>query len=135
MFHDFSFVTKQALSMKDKTANFFSLFASTSTLVCCALPAVFVALGAGASFASLLSVFPALIVLSKYKILITIIALLMIGVAGVVNYKTYYMPCPIDPIEGKLCMQTRRRARYLYYISVFIFLFATVFTYLIPRFF
>lgn len=119
--------------MKDKTANFFSLFASTSTLVCCALPAAFVALGAGASFASLLSVFPVLIVLSKYKILITIIALLMIGVAGVINYKTYYMPCPIDPVEGRLCLQTRRRSRYLYYVSIFIFLFATVFTYLIPR--
>ena len=121
--------------MKDKTVNFFSLFASTSTLVCCALPAVFVALGAGASFATLLSIFPVLIVLSKYKILITIIALLMIGVAGVINYKTYHMPCPIDPVEGRLCLQTRRRSRYLYYVSVFIFLFATVFTYLIPRFF
>jgi hypothetical protein len=92
-------------------------------------------LGAGASFATLLSIYPVLIVLSKYKILITIIALLMIGVAGVINYKTYHMPCPIDPVEGRLCLQTRRRSRYLYYISVFIFLFATVFTYLIPRFF
>ena len=32
--------------MQDKTANFFSLFASTSTLICCALPAIFVAIGA-----------------------------------------------------------------------------------------
>ena len=35
--------------MQDKTANFFSLFASTSTLICCALPAIFVAIGAGAT--------------------------------------------------------------------------------------
>ena len=83
--------------MNDKTANFFSLFASSSTLICCALPAVFVLLGAGASFASLLSVFPFLIILSQYKLAITAAAFAMIVVAGYVNYKTYYMPCPIDP--------------------------------------
>ena len=111
--------------MNDKTSNFFSLFASSSTLICCALPAVFVALGAGASFASLITVFP---------FLITLFALVMIGLAGYVNYKTYYMPCPIDPEIGRTCMNTRRRARRLYYISVAIFLFATVFTYVVPNF-
>ena len=60
--------------MQDKTANFFSLFASTSTLICCALPAIFVAIGAGATFASLVSSFPFLITLSKYKLYITLFA-------------------------------------------------------------
>ena len=83
--------------MSDKTSNFFSLFASSSTLICCALPAVFVALGAGASFASLITIFPFLIVLSQYKIYITVFAVAMILIAGYVNYKTYYMPCPADP--------------------------------------
>jgi hypothetical protein len=98
------------------------------------LPAVFVALGAGASFASLITVFPFLITLSQYKVYITLFALVMIGLAGYVNYKTYYMPCPIDPEIGRTCMNTRRRARRLYYISVAIFLFATVFTYVVPNF-
>lgn len=120
--------------MNDKTANFFSLFASSSTLICCALPAVFVLIGAGASFASLLSIFPFLIVLSQYKLAITVAAFAMIIVAGYVNYKTYSMPCPIDPAAGRACMQTRKRSRMLYYVSVTIFSFATVFTYLIPRF-
>ena len=35
-----------------------SLFASSGTLVCCALPALLVALGAGAALSSLVSVFP-----------------------------------------------------------------------------
>ena len=48
-------------ALNEKAANFFALFASSSTLVCCALPAIFVALGAGASFASLVSSFPFLI--------------------------------------------------------------------------
>ena len=44
--------------MQDKSANFLSLFASSSTLICCALPSLFIAIGAGASFASLITVFP-----------------------------------------------------------------------------
>jgi hypothetical protein len=120
--------------MQDKTANFFSLFASSSTLICCALPAVFVLLGAGASFASLLGLFPFLIVVSQYKLAITSAALLMIVIAGYVNYKTYYMPCPIDPEAGRACMQTRKNSRIIYYVSVATFSFATVFTYIVPSF-
>ena len=78
-------------TMEDKSANFLSLFASSSTLICCALPSLFVVIGAGASFANLLTVFPFLIVLSQYKIYITMFALVMIVFAGYVNYKTYYL--------------------------------------------
>ena len=120
--------------MKDNTANIFSLFASSSTLICCALPSLFVALGAGASFASLITYIPFLITLSHYKVEITLFALVMIVMAGYVNYRTYHMPCPADPELGRLCMQTRRRSRILYYISLVIFIFATIFTYLIPNF-
>ncbi len=121
--------------MEDKTANYFSLFASSSTLICCALPALFVALGAGASFASLVSTFPFLIVLSQYKIEISLVAFVMIIIAGFINYKTYYMPCPADPELGRMCMQTRKRSRVLYYFSVAIFIFATIFTYVVPHFY
>ena len=120
--------------ISDKSANFFSLFASSSTLICCAFPALFVALGAGASFVSLVSTFPFLIVLSQYKIYITSFATLMILVAGYVNYKTYLLPCPSDSESGRLCMQTRKRSRKIYYFSVAIFLFATIFTYIVPNF-
>ena len=120
--------------MNDKSSNFFSLFASSSTLICCALPAIFVALGAGASFASLVTVFPFLITLSQYKFYITLFALVMIFIAGYVNYKTYHMPCPADPELGRICSETRKKSRYLYYASVSIFLFATIFTYIVPRF-
>ena len=119
--------------MKDKTANFFSLFASTSTLICCALPAIFVAIGAGATFASLITSFPFLIILSKYKLYITLFALIMIAIAGYFNYKTYYMPCLADPELGRMCLQARKRSRIMYYISVTVFIFATVFTYIVPQ--
>jgi|TARA_B110000003_G_C16604226_1_gene516875 hypothetical protein len=119
--------------MNDKASNYFSLFASSSTLICCALPAIFVALGAGASFASLITIFPFLVTLSQYKLYITLFAFLMIVIAGYINYKTYYMPCPADPELGRACTETRKKSRYLYYISVAIFLFAVIFTYIVPR--
>ncbi len=120
--------------MNDKSVNFFSLFASSSTLICCALPAIFVALGAGASFASLITFFPFLITLSQYKMYITFGAFTMIVIAGYINYVTYYLPCPADPELGRTCMQTRKRSRYIFYISVSLFIFATIFTYLVPNF-
>ena len=119
--------------MNDRAANFFSLFASSSTLICCALPSLFVVLGAGASFASLLTSFPFLIVLSKYKVTISLIALATIALTGIVHYKTARLPCPADPELGRACLRLRKRARALYYVSVGIFVFATSFTYLIPR--
>ena len=119
--------------MEDKSVNFLSLFASSSTLICCALPAMFIALGAGATFASLITSFPFLIVLSQYKTSITIFAFIMIIAAGYANYKTYHMPCPADPELGRMCLQTRRRSRIIYYISATIFIFATIFTYIVPK--
>ncbi|MDA0759685.1 MAG: hypothetical protein O3B36_03865 [Proteobacteria bacterium] len=121
-------------TIDEKTANFFSLFASSSTLVCCALPAIFVAIGAGASFASLVSTFPFLITLSQYKIYITLFALVMLLIAGYANYRNYNLPCPANPELGRLCMKTRKRSRVIYYVSAGIFMFATIFTYLVPRF-
>lgn len=119
--------------MNEKAANFFSLFASSSTLICCALPSLFVVLGAGASFASLLTVFPFLIVLSQYKLAISLTALTTIALAGFAHYKTAHLPCPADPELGRACLQSRRLARLVYYVSVSIFAFATIFTYLVPR--
>ena len=119
--------------MNEKAANFFSLFASSSTLICCALPSLFVMLGAGASFASLLTIFPFLIMLSQHKVTISLIALATIALAGFAHYKTARVPCPVDPELGRACLQSRKRARVLYYVSVSIFVFATIFTYLVPR--
>ena len=119
--------------MNDKTTNFLSLFASSSTLICCALPAIFVAIGAGASFASLIIVFPFLIVLSQYKIYITLFALIMVVFSGYVTFKTYLMPCPSDPEFVRTCMTQRKRSRYITYFSVFLFVNLTIFTYIVPR--
>ena len=121
------------IRIKDNLPSLVALLASSSTLICCALPALLVLLGAGASLANFITIFPFFIVLSKHKILISIIATVTLSLAGYINYKTYHMPCPADPPLGKQCMQTRKRSVCIYLISVFIFIFATIFTYVLPR--
>ena len=120
--------------MKNNSTNFISLFLSTSTLVCCAMPALFVALGAGASFASLMSFLPFLAILSQYKIAITCFAAVMLIIAGFSNYKSQYAPCPAEPELAKLCMQTRVRSKFIFTLSLAVFTFSTIFTYIVPRF-
>ena len=120
--------------MKDSLVSIFSLFTSSSTLFCCALPAIFVMLGAGASFASFISVFPFLITLSVYKIELTVFAFLIMGIAGYFNYRASFAPCPIDPEQGRKCMLLRKRSRLIFYVSSGILTTTTFFTYVIPEF-
>tara|TARA_Y100000766_G_C18690356_1_gene499170 strand:- start:14 stop:391 length:378 start_codon:yes stop_codon:yes gene_type:complete len=109
-----------------------SLLASSSTLICCALPALFVSLGAGATLASIVNVFPELIIISKYKIYISAFALLFLIVAGILIKNASVQPCPTDPNLRDICIKTRKKSKIIYIISVFIFTFASIFTYIVP---
>ena len=122
------------MSNKKETSNvgIISLLASSTTLICCALPALFVALGAGATLASLTNIFPQLIVISQYKIYISIVTLIILLIAGVFIKKSNSLPCPVDPLLRSICLKTRKRSKVLYYASVVIFLSASFFTYLLP---
>ena len=61
---------------KELFAPILSLFTSLSTLVCCALPALLVTVGLGTTLVSIVSIFPWIVVLSKYKLYIFILAVL-----------------------------------------------------------
>ena len=120
------------MSVESTRIAIISLFASSSTLICCALPALFVFIGAGASFASLVNIFPQLIIISQYKIQISIGTLIILLIAGVLIKKSDSLPCPIDPKLRNICLKTRKKSKAMYYISVIIFLSASFFTYLLP---
>jgi hypothetical protein len=109
-----------------------TLLVSSSTLICCALPAVFVLLGAGATFASLVSTFPELIIISHYKIQISIFTLIVLITAGFLIKKSESLPCPVDPELRFICLKTRKKNKYIFLFSVGIFLFASIFTYILP---
>lgn len=66
--------------------NYFSLFSSFSTLICCALPSVLVLLGMGSAVASLLSAAPWLVSLSRHKIWIFSMAGTLIATSFVMTY-------------------------------------------------
>jgi mercuric ion transport protein len=66
--------------------NYCSLFSSFSTLICCALPSIFVLLGLGTTVASLLSAAPWLVSLSRHKIWTFSIAGRLIAASFVVTY-------------------------------------------------
>ncbi|MCU1320831.1 MAG: hypothetical protein JWM43_480 [Acidobacteriaceae bacterium] len=66
--------------------NYFSLFSSFSTLICCALPSVLVLLGMGTAVASLLSAAPWLVSLSRHKIWTFSVAGILIAASFVMTY-------------------------------------------------
>jgi mercuric ion transport protein len=81
-----STLTPERRARRAAVLNYFSLFGSFSTLICCALPSVLVLLGMGTAVASLLSAAPWLVSLSRHKIWTFSIAGTLIAVSFVMTY-------------------------------------------------
>ena len=118
----------------NKLANYLTLFTSSGTIVCCAIPALLVSIGAGAALSSLITVFPQLVILSVYKIPIFIGAFIMLIIAGVLQYHSRGLPCPADKKQAYACMQTRKVSMIIYFSSVGIFIIGLLFAFIIPLF-
>jgi hypothetical protein len=113
-------------------SSFASLFASSGTLVCCAIPALLVALGAGAALSSLVSLFPQVVWLSEHKEqLFGLAGLMMIG-SGALQWRNRSAPCPIDPALRDVCLKTRKTASKLYAASVVLYLIGGWFAFIQP---
>ncbi len=112
-----------------------SLFASSSTLLCCALPALLVALGAGAALSSLISVVPQLVVLSEYKVELFAFAGVMLLFSGTLQWRNRFAPCPTDPALRDACMRTRKTASWVYGLSVLLYLVGGWFAFIAPLLF
>jgi hypothetical protein len=95
-----------------------SLFASSSTLVCCAIPALLVALGAGAALSSLIAVFPQVVWLSEHKVALFAFAGTMLLFGGVLQWRSKMAPCPTDLALRDICLRTRKMSLRLYGLSV-----------------
>lgn len=109
-----------------------SLFASSSTLICCALPALLVAVGAGAALSSLVSAVPQLVWLSERKeILFSVVAVLLVA-TGALQWRNRRAPCPTDPRLRSACLRTRRVSATLYAVSVGVFVAGGFFAFALP---
>ncbi|MES2102231.1 MAG: hypothetical protein V4569_20580 [Pseudomonadota bacterium] len=98
-----------------------SLFASSGTLVCCALPALLVALGAGAALSSLVAVFPQVVWLSEHKEGLFVFAGPAIAASGVLQWRNRSAPCPTDPALRRACLTTRKTSLRVYVLSVMVY--------------
>jgi hypothetical protein len=95
-----------------------ALVGSLGTLLCCAMPAVLVSIGAGAAVASLVTNVPQLVWLSEHKVALFIVAAVMLVISAVATYLNRRMPCPTDPVRAKSCRRIRRFAASLFFISL-----------------
>ncbi|MEL6361150.1 MAG: hypothetical protein AAFR21_08680 [Pseudomonadota bacterium] len=96
------------LIVRETAAPALALFASVSTLLCCALPALLVTIGAGAVMAGLAANVPGLIWLTAHKGPLFLIAGGLLVAAGASKWLSRNAPCPVDPAQAKTCMQMRR---------------------------
>lgn len=107
--------------MKQTLLPALTLFTSAGTLLCCALPALLVTLGAGAALAGLVSAAPWLVALSRHKLLLFAVAGGLLLAAGVMRWSARNAPCPIDPAQARACMRLRRVGAWIYWLSVAIY--------------
>jgi hypothetical protein len=111
---------------------FTALLASSGTLVCCVLPALMVALGAGATLAGVLTAVPQLIWLSEHKVAVFALAAAALAVAGISIWRARRMPCPADPLAAAACMRLRRYSTVLYALALFAFSVGATFAFILP---
>jgi len=109
-----------------------SLALSGATLICCALPALLVALGAGAVLASVVSTVPGLVWLSEHKDVLFALAALGLAGAAFAYRRARALPCPTDPRLARACARARTHAGRVLLVSGAIYLIGITFAYLLP---
>jgi hypothetical protein len=109
-----------------------ALLASSATLVCCVLPAVLVALGAGAALAGLVTTFPRLIYLSEHKAWVFGVAGILLSISGLNLWIGRHAPCPSDPALARSCQCLRRLSTRIYLIAALGFALGTFFAFVLP---
>jgi hypothetical protein len=113
-------------------SGFLSLFASSSTLLCCALPALLVAIGAGAVLAGIATNFPALVWLSEHKHITFGFSAVMLGISGWLQWRARSEPCPVEPQAAQSCERTRVISGRVFLASLIIFAIGFVFAFVLP---
>ena len=96
-----------------------SLFTSAGTLVCCALPALLVTLGAGAALAGIVETLLADCVVKIQNLDVWNLGA-MVLVAGISLWRSRNASCPIDPAQAIACSRLRKTSVWIYWLSVFL---------------
>jgi hypothetical protein len=110
-----------------------TLLSSAGTLVCCVIPAILVALGAGAALAGLVTAIPQLVWLSEHKALVFGTALTLLIISGGATWYSRTLPCPTDPVAAQSCQRLRRINVSLYCIALGSFALGLTFAFIVPK--
>jgi hypothetical protein len=110
-----------------------TLFGSFSTLLCCALPALLVSLGAGAVMIGLVSTIPQLVWVSEHKVALFIFAGVMLTLSGISRYLSRNAPCPADPAQAKACTRLRRISFIVFCFSLAMYAIGFFFAFIADR--
>ena len=119
--------------MKNKVIHFLSLFASSATLICCAIPALLIIFGFGATVASIVSVVPQLIWLSERKVYIFGTALILLVISIWASRTTRENVCKGGERQIQACQMTRRVSKTLLFVSGMLLCMGTMFTFILPK--
>lgn len=109
-----------------------SVFTSSGTLLCCALPALMVSIGAGAALAGLVAQFPQLIWLSEHKTGVFGLAGAMLLLAGILQWRGRSLPCPADAKLAAACLRTRQASLLIYILALAMYITGAGFAFLLP---
>ena len=107
-----------------------TLLASSGTLICCAIPALLVSIGAGAALASFVTVFPQIVWISEYKEIVFAISALLMIIGGVLQWRNRNAPCPVDPKLRDACLKTRKTSLRIYLASLLILIIGSWFAFI-----
>lgn len=118
--------------MRSSWTAFLSLFTSVGTLVCCALPALFVSLGLGAALAGLVTKVPQLVWLSERKAMVFGVAGLLIILAIAAQWYGNRQPCPVDLLKAKACTKAKKISQWVLVFSVGIYMVGAFFAFAAP---
>jgi len=96
-----------------------TLFITSGTLLCCALPVLLVSLGFGAVVASLNYNIPGLVFLAEHKLwTLSLSAILLLFLAWVIWRPN--QSCPSDPELAATCKSAKRWNKHVFWLSVVI---------------
>lgn len=103
--------------LKQTGLSWLTLFASSGTLICCALPIILVTLGMGATVAALTSNFPLLITIALHKTWVFAGSGTLLLVSGWLMYRPG-QACPTDSEFSRICEQSQVWNRRIFWTSV-----------------
>lgn len=105
------------MGIQEKRLSWLALFASTGTLICCALPIALVSLGLGATAAAISTRLPFLVSLSLHKNWVFGGSALLLVLVAWVLYRSE-RTCPVDPKLAALCERTLAWNRRVFWSAI-----------------